>query len=617
MQFGSQIFDRSPVHEPVLVIVSQIPQRFGQGLVEDQLPHRGFDLAVDAGYAQDGDGGAQVNLPVGVGDACLVDVVEHPAGPLGVRNQLGEVVAAHHHVQGGRNQRLTGGRRQHVVDAEHHRASLVYRHGGQRHVDGHLVAVEVGVERRTDQRVQLDGAALNQHRLEGLDAETVQRGRAVEHYRAVLDHVFENVPNLGGRAFHHALGGLDVGRQGVYHQAVHDEGLEEFQGHALGKAALVHLELRPNHDDRPAGVVHALAQQVLAEPSLLALKQVAQRLEGVVALALDGFALAAVVNQGVHGFLQHTLFVADHQARGAHAGEALEPVVAGQHPAVEVIEVAGGETSAVQLDHGPQFRREHRQHGHDHVLHPVFAAPEGFQQTHPLAGLGADLGRGGPHFQLGVVPFLVQVGVHELQKFQDGFRAHVGVERVAPERLEPVVAAGGKDGEAQPGRTAAGDVELVRQLHLVAGPGRQLQVVPNPIHIGATETLRRVPPQPPHGLNEVHGFFATLGERALQIVVDHADQVLRLDQFFAPDGDLFLALFLVGDLGNAGNAIFKPGDGLDVIAVRLQPFEQRSERGYVPPATFGVVFSAPVVPLADCFFDLYQGAMNRGQVVGQ
>ena len=52
------------------------------------------------------------------------------------------------------------------------------RHGGQRDVDGHLVAIEVGVEGRTYQRMELDGAAFDQHRLEGLDAQTVKGGRA-------------------------------------------------------------------------------------------------------------------------------------------------------------------------------------------------------------------------------------------------------------------------------------------------------------------------------------------------------------------------------------------------------------------------------------------------------
>ena len=39
---------------------------------------------------------------------------------------------------------------------------------------GHLVAVEIGVERRADKRMQLNGLTLDKHRLEGLNAETMQ-----------------------------------------------------------------------------------------------------------------------------------------------------------------------------------------------------------------------------------------------------------------------------------------------------------------------------------------------------------------------------------------------------------------------------------------------------------
>ena len=45
----------------------------------------------------------------------------------------------------------------------------------QRDVHGHLVAVEVGVEGGADQRMQLDRLAFDQHRLERLDAQTMQR----------------------------------------------------------------------------------------------------------------------------------------------------------------------------------------------------------------------------------------------------------------------------------------------------------------------------------------------------------------------------------------------------------------------------------------------------------
>ena len=51
------------------------------------------------------------------------------------------------------------------------------------HVDGHLVAVEVGVVGVADEGMELDGLALDEDGLEGLDAEAVQGRRAVEEDR--------------------------------------------------------------------------------------------------------------------------------------------------------------------------------------------------------------------------------------------------------------------------------------------------------------------------------------------------------------------------------------------------------------------------------------------------
>ena len=58
-------------------------------------------------------------------------------------------------------------------------------------------------------------------------------------------------------------------------QPLHHERLEQLERHQLGQAALVQLELRADHDDRTARVVDALAEQVLTEPALLALEQIA------------------------------------------------------------------------------------------------------------------------------------------------------------------------------------------------------------------------------------------------------------------------------------------------------------------------------------------------------
>ena len=90
--------------------------------------------------------------------------------------------------------------------------------GGQGHVDSHLVAVAVGVEGGTHQGVQLDGAALHEHGLEGLNAQAVQGGGAVEHDGVVLDDKLQGVPHLGLALVHHLLGGLNVVGQAVLHQ---------------------------------------------------------------------------------------------------------------------------------------------------------------------------------------------------------------------------------------------------------------------------------------------------------------------------------------------------------------------------------------------------------------
>jgi len=78
-------------------------------------------------------------------------------------------------------------------------------------VDGHLIAIEVSVEGGADQRVNLDGLAFHQHRLKGLNAQTMERGGAVEQHRMVLDDLFKNVPHHRFLHLHHFLGLLDGG----------------------------------------------------------------------------------------------------------------------------------------------------------------------------------------------------------------------------------------------------------------------------------------------------------------------------------------------------------------------------------------------------------------------
>ncbi len=120
-----------------------------------------------------------------------------------------EVVEPQHDILRGHDDGPAVGGRQDVVGRHHQDARFQLGLEAQRDVDGHLVAVEVGVEGGADQRVQLDGLALDQLGFEGLDAETVQGRRAVQEHRVLTDHFIQHVPDGRLLALHHPLGLLD------------------------------------------------------------------------------------------------------------------------------------------------------------------------------------------------------------------------------------------------------------------------------------------------------------------------------------------------------------------------------------------------------------------------
>jgi hypothetical protein len=249
---------------------------------------------------------------------------------------------------------------QHVVGGHHQHARLELGFERQRHVNGHLVAVEVGVEGGADERMQLDRLALDQHRLEGLDAEAMQGRRAVQQHRMLADDLVEDIPDFRLFLFDQLLGLLHRGRQALGVEARIDERLEQLERHLLRQAALVQLELRTHHDDRAAGIVDALAEQVLAEAALLALQHVGERLQRTLVGARDDAAAAAVVEQRVNGFLQHALFVAHDDVGRAKLDQALQAVVAVDDAAIEIVEVGRGEAAAVQRNERAEFRRNDR-----------------------------------------------------------------------------------------------------------------------------------------------------------------------------------------------------------------------------------------------------------------
>jgi hypothetical protein len=119
-------------------------------------------------------------------------------------------------------------------------------------VHGHLVTVEVGVERVTDERMDLNRLALDEDWLEGLDAEAVQRRRSVQEHRMLGYDLFEDIPDLGNHRVDVLLRGLDVLDGLPLDEPAHDERLEELERHQLRQPALVELQVRAGDDHRAA-----------------------------------------------------------------------------------------------------------------------------------------------------------------------------------------------------------------------------------------------------------------------------------------------------------------------------------------------------------------------------
>ena len=269
----------------------------------------------------------------------LADIRKNQPLALAVGALAGGVVQTQHHVLRRHDGGLAIRREQHVVGSQHQGAAFHLGFNRQGHMDGHLVAVKVGIECCADQWVQLDCFAFNQDRLEGLDAQAVQRGGAVEHDRVLFDHLFEDVPNHRRAGLHLFFSRLDGGGYAHGFQTGKDEGLEQLQRHQFRQPALVQFECWPDHNHRATRVIDPFAQQVLAETPALAFNHVCQGLERALVGAGHGLAAATVVKQGVDRFLQHAFFVAGDDLGRLELEQTAQSAVAVDHAAVQVIEV--------------------------------------------------------------------------------------------------------------------------------------------------------------------------------------------------------------------------------------------------------------------------------------
>ena len=176
-------------------------------------------------------------------------------------------------------------------------------------------------------------------------------------------------------------------------------------------------------------VVDTLSEQVLPEAPLLALEHVGERLERAVARTCDRPPTATVVEQGVDRLLQHALLVVDDDLGRLQVEQALQAVVAVDHPPVEVVEVARREPATVELHHGAQVGRDHRHGIEHHAQRRRLAVDEVGDDLQPLDGLES-------FGSLAVVDDVAQehdlaVDVVVVQEALDRLGAHAAVEVVA------------------------------------------------------------------------------------------------------------------------------------------------------------------------------------------
>ena len=205
------------------------------------------------------------------------------------------------------------------------------------------------------------------------------------------NHVGEDIPHLSGFALNHFLRRLDRGGEAFRFELAKDERLEQFKRHLLRQPALVQPQRGPNHNYRSAGIVDTLAEQVLAETTLLAFDHVGQGLQRALVRTRDRAAATTVVEQRIDRFLQHAFFVTHDDVWCVQIQQPLQAVVAIDDAAIQIVQIRGGKAATVQRHQRAQIGRQYRQHRHDHPLRLVAGRNERFHQLQALREL-LDLG---------------------------------------------------------------------------------------------------------------------------------------------------------------------------------------------------------------------------------
>ena len=101
--------------------------------------------------------------------------------------------------------------------------------------------------------------------------------------------------------------------------------------------------------------------------------------------------MAAVVIQRIDRFLQHAFLVPDDDLRGLERQKVLQPIVAVDDAAIEIVQIGRGKTAALERNQGSQIRRNHRQHRQHHPLRSALGLEEALVNLDALGQFLANL----------------------------------------------------------------------------------------------------------------------------------------------------------------------------------------------------------------------------------
>ena len=343
--------------------------------------------------------------------------------------QVSQEVATERNVLGWSQNWLTASRAEQVVRRKHEQASFQLSFHREWHVNGHLVTIKVSIVSTANERMHTDSFAFDEFWLKGLNGKTMECRSTVQENWMSLGDFIKNVPHFRCAALNHLLGRADGVNQTHFLQATNDEWLEQDESHLLRKTALIESEIRTDNNNGTTRVIDALAEKILTETTGLAFKHVGEGLQRTIACTSHWAAMATVVEQGVHSFLQHALLITNDDIRCAQLEQVLETVVTIDDATIEIVQVGGRKAATFQRHERTKIRRNDWKNFHDHGFWTAVRLSKALAKLQALGQLLADLlglGLGHRLFQ-----FLDGIGkIDPAEDVTDGFSTHAHAESV-------------------------------------------------------------------------------------------------------------------------------------------------------------------------------------------